>query len=34
MPPYDAARIIGQAAERATNKEDDITVAVIKVHGK
>lgn len=34
LPPYDAARIIGQAAEKATNKEDDITVAVIKVHGK
>ncbi len=31
LSPADAARIIGEAAEKATNKEDDITVAVMQV---
>ncbi len=34
LTPHEAAKMIGQAAEKATNKEDDITVAVIKVHGR
>ncbi|MBR4071778.1 MAG: SpoIIE family protein phosphatase [Clostridia bacterium] len=31
LTPKEAAKVIGQAAEKATDKEDDITVAVMKV---
>lgn len=31
LSPKEAAKIIGQAAEKATDKEDDITVAVMRV---
>jgi len=31
LTPKEAARVIGEAAEKATNREDDITVAVMRV---
>lgn len=31
LSPKEAAKLIGEAAEKATNKEDDITVAVMRV---